>query len=189
MRYISPRKEMRNRRSNDRDNWLWVKVRLCGRCQDLHYQHGLKLTELIGMWEAQGRSCFKCSKALPNPCITTNAPGKGREAKIDHDHRICPKACHSCERCRRGLVCTACNTHPLALRTVGLFILPEEPETLSDWLEFLGPADRDRLRKALTLFPEQPVRRVSRRRSSDARVPREAPGATLFDLDAYRPPA
>ena len=177
-----PRKEGRIRRS-DRNNWTWLRPRRCRRCQDLRSHHGMTLTDLVGLREAQNRQCFKCSKALPNPrIIITGVRGKGREAKIDHDHLICPKTCHSCERCRRGLACQSCNTHSLALRTVGLFILPEEDEKLSDWLTFLGPEDRDRLRRALTLFPERPVRRVSRRR----RGQREAPGATLFDLDAFR---
>ena len=160
---------------------MWCRPRFCRRCFDLRNHHGLTLTDLIGIWEKQERRCFKCSKVLPDPrIIIAGVRGKGREAKIDHDHRICPKACHSCERCRRGLACQACNTHSLALRTVGLWVLPEETEKLVQWLEFLGPGDRDRLRQALTLFPEQPARRVSRQR------PTGKPDATLFDLDAFR---
>ena len=40
-------------------------------------------------------------------------------------------------------------------------------------------AERDRLRQALTLFPEQPVRRVSRRRPRDEHAPETV--APLFD--------
>jgi len=184
--WIWPRKDRRERHP-DRDNWQWARMRFCRRCQGLRNHHGLTLIELIGIWEAQDRKCFKCSKELPDPRImVTGIPGKGRQAQIDHDHRICPKASHSCERCRRGLVCIACNTHSLALRTVGLWVLPEAPAELVQWLEFLGPTDRDRLRQALILFPEQPIRRVRRPRSEP--VPQEA-GATLFDLDGYRLPA
>jgi hypothetical protein len=67
-----------------------------------------------------------------------------------------------------------------------MWVLPEESNNLARWLEFLGPEGRDRLRAGLTLFPEQPVRRVSRRTRLE-----NAPGevAALFDLDAYRTPA
>ena len=166
-----------------------MRLGVCLRCQGLRTCHRLKLIELIAIWEAQDRRCYKCAKELPNPrIIVGGARGKGREAKIDHDHKICPKGSHSCERCRRGLACNACNTHVLSMRTsksTGFWIPPDSTEDLRRWLEFIGPADRDRLRKALTLFPEQPARGVSRRKS---RAP-EGAGAALFDLDAYRPPA
>lgn len=68
-----------------------------------------------------------------------------------------------------------------------MWLLPEGDD-LTRWLEFLGPEDRDRLRKALTLFPEQPVRRVSGRRRDES-APGAAADAALFDLDAFRAPA
>jgi hypothetical protein len=106
--------------------------------------------------------------------------------RIDHDHKTCRKDRHSCERCRRGLACHSCNCHGLALRSSELGILPKDDAGLARWLEFLGPEGRDRLRTGLVQFPEQPVRRVSRRsRSGDA----SREGATLFDLDAFRAPA
>lgn len=138
------------------------------------------------MWESQNRQCLNCQRALPDPRIITSTRGGGRAAQIDHDHQICPKQGHSCEKCRRGLVCISCNTHPLALRTIGLWVLPEEPGKLRRWLEFIGPEDRDRLRAGLTQFPEQPARRAPRRRSRDEQA---GTIAALFDLDAYRPPA
>ena len=56
-------------------------------------------------------------------------------------------------------------------------VIPDSSDGLVRWLEFIGAGERDRLRQALTLFPEQPVHRVSRRRSS-------GPGEVipLFDL-------
>lgn len=135
----------------------------CRRCQDLRNHHGMMLTDLLAIWKAQDRQCFNCLKPLPDPRVITSVRGGGRAAQIDHDHLVCPKSSHSCEKCRRGLVCVSCNTHPLALRTVGLWVLPEESEKLRQWLEFVGPESRDRLRAGLTLFPERPVRKVPRR--------------------------
>jgi hypothetical protein len=153
----------------------------CRRCQELRNRHGLELTDLIAIWEAQGRSCYRCSAPLPDPrIIVAGVRGKGRDAKIDHDHKVCPKTGHSCERCRRGLACNACNTHGLALRTIGIFNLPQDSE-LAHWLEALGPGERDRLRKALTLFPEQPARRPSRQK------PRK--GAEVIPLFPLEEPA
>jgi len=162
--------------------WAWAKMSRCRRCQDLRNHHGMELADLIAIWEAQGRQCFKCSNPLPDPrIIVAGVRGRGREAKIDHDHRICPQASHSCSRCRRGLVCVRCNCHELSIRSGGWWVLPKGDD-LRGWLEFLGPEDRDRLRQALTLFPEQPVRRVSRRQSRGEREPGEV--IPLFDLGA-----
>jgi len=161
--------------------WGWAKMSRCRRCQELRNRHGLELTDLIAMWESQGRRCFRCLEALPDPRIMSPVRGRGRDAKIDHDHKVCPQKSHSCDRCRRGLACTACNTHALAIRTIGQFTLPQGGE-LVRWLEFLGPGDRDRLRQALTLFPEQPVRTASRRRSRHERAAGNV--IPLFDLDA-----
>ena len=164
-----------------RGRWYWIKSARCRRCQELRNRHGLELTDLIATWEKQGRQCFRCLKALEDPRIMSSVRGRGRDAKIDHDHKICPQKSHSCDRCRRGLACTACNTHALAIRTIGQFTLPQGDE-LARWLEFLGPAGRDRLRQALTLFPEQPVRTASRRRSQHERAAGNV--IPLFDLDA-----
>ena len=61
-------------------------------------------------------------------------------------------------------------------------VLPGSTDGLVRWLEFLGPKDRDLLRQALTLFPEQPVRRVSRGRSRGERGAGEV--IPLFGVDA-----
>ena len=183
-RYVFARKESRTGRA-DFGRFGWLRLGICRRCQDLRSHHSLKLIELIGIWEAQDRRCYKCSKQLPDPrVIIAGVRGKGREAKIDHDHRICPKQGHSCERCRRGLACNACNTHALSMRTAQSteFWIPPAGDDLYRWLEFVGPEDRDRLRQALTLFPEQPVRTASRRRARHERAAGNV--IPLFDLDA-----
>lgn len=178
-RYVFARKESRGGRS-DFGRYGWLRLGICRRCQDLRSHHSLKLIELIGIWEAQDRRCYKCSTPLPDPrIIVAGVRGKGREAKIDHDHKICPKKGHSCDRCRRGLACNACNTHTLAIRTIGSFGLPENTQDLRNWLESVGPTDRDRLRQALTLFPEQPVRKIPQRRSRE-----DADVIPLFDVSA-----
>jgi Recombination endonuclease VII len=133
--------------------WHWLRPGLCRRCQSLQSHHGMRLTDLIALWEAQGRRCYECSRSLPDPSVISNVRGGGREALIDHDHRTCPQTGHSCKKCRRGLVCVACNTHPLAMRTIGLWVLPEKDEDLDRWLKFLGQEDRARLQAALRDFP------------------------------------
>lgn len=63
-----------------------------------------------------------------------------------------------------------------------MWVPPKGDGDLARWLEFLGPADRDRLRQALTLFPEQPARRVPQRRPPARQVQGEV--IPLFGLDA-----
>lgn len=161
--------------------FCWNRHAECYRCYGLYNRHKLRLIELIALWEAQDRRCYHCSRMLADPRL---GEIKGESLRVDHDHNICPQAHHSCKRCRRGLACKSCNVNQLAIRTAGWCVLPQG-DSLAGWLEFLGPADRDRLRAGLTLFPEQPVRRVPRRRSEH--VPGEGTVASLFDLDAYRP--
>lgn len=166
--------------------WQWLKLHRCRRCQELRNRHGLELAELVAMWEAQDRRCFRypeCPRMLPDPRIITATRGGGRDAQIDHDHRICPQKSHSCERCRRGLACVACNTHSLSIRTTGLWVLPEKTKDLRLWLEFLGPEDRHRLRDVLGSFPDQPARSAPRRRSH-SETPSHLYAVPLFDLDA-----
>ena len=159
--------------------WRWMPGNDCERCQNLRAHHGLELAELVAIWETQGRRCYCCSKELCDPSVATTWR---RQAVIDHDHRICPQKNHSCERCRRGLACHGCNTHELGASTRRLMVIPDSSDGLVRWLEFIGPGERDRLRQALTLFPEQPVRRVSRRQSRGERGPGEV--IPLFDLGA-----
>ena len=179
LRYVLPKREQRAARV-DLGRWHWLRMGLCLRCQHLRSNHGLTLAGLLAIWESQDRRCYKCAKLLPDPrIIVAGVRGRGRAAKVDHDHTVCPKNGHSCDRCRRGLACNACNCHELAISArVGLWLLPQDGD-LGRWLEFLGPEDRDRLRAGLTLFPEQPVRKVPRRRS-----PGESNVVPLFDLGA-----
>lgn len=139
---------------SSRGNWQWVKMKFCRRCQSLYNHHGMTLAELISLWEEQDRSCYLCRKALSDPRFIRHIRAGGRNSHIDHNHKICPQQFHSCKKCRRGLACVSCNTHSLALRTVGFWMLPEEPVKVNRWLKFLGPEDRKRLRLALESFPE-----------------------------------
>jgi hypothetical protein len=172
MRYIHGQPDPRKR------YWFWTQRKLCGRCQNLQKDHGLELMDLITLWEGQDRRCYHCNKALGDPRVSRHGA-----AEIDHDHKICPQKKHSCERCRRGLACHDCNVLDLAVRSKGSWCLPSGDDLIR-WLEFLGPAGRDRLRKALTLFSEQPARGAPRRRASDEHAPEAI--APLFALDDYR---
>ena len=160
--------------------WTWSRQRGCRRCSTLRYRHHLELAEFIALWEAQGRRCYRypeCPRMLADPRTPVNGKQGTAgewEIRIDHDHRVCPRPRHSCDQCRRGLVCTLCNVHELSVRSVGFWLLPER-DGLRRWLEFLGPADRDRLRDAIGAFPDRPVRRVPRRQE-----PQEAAVIPLF---------
>lgn len=48
------------------------------------------------LWDAQEGRCYLCHDPLPGSPAT------------DHDHRCCPAGA-SCQICRRGLACNACN--------------------------------------------------------------------------------
>lgn len=125
------------------------------RCQNLLQHHGLELAELVAMWEAQDRRCYRypdCSRTLNDPRLDPENKARGQgKIVIDHDHQKCPKTFHSCKRCRRGLTCHNCNVKDLAITRRGLWTLPEDKE-LDRWLEFLGTDERDRLRDALDCF-------------------------------------
>lgn len=136
------------RRSNYNENhWGWNRDRTCNTCQNLHSCHGLYLTELVTIWEEQEHRCFRCCKILSDP----RDPVRQEKLNIDHDHTICPKMYHSCKRCRRGLACMRCNSYSLAIMTPeGFRMLPQNSDTLQEWLEFIGPDERERLYGALS---------------------------------------
>lgn len=147
--------------------WYWFRRTVCHRCRFLSDAHGLGLAELIAMWDAQNGRCYRCFRQLVDPRTPDHDGRKADSTRVDHDHRICPQEQHSCDRCRRGLACNICNTQDLSETSAGLRILPKGDD-LVRWLEFLGPADRDRLRQTLALFPEQPVRTRPRRQKPHA---------------------
>ena len=103
--------------------WRWTRGGQCLSCRHLMNRHQLKLTELIALWEAQNRRCYlypDCPKMLTDPRFSREGGGQSIDgtylSRIDHDHSICPAKKHSCENCRRGLVCQGCNTWRLAAR-------------------------------------------------------------------------
>lgn len=135
--------------------WCWSRKGICTRCENLYRQHGLELTELIALWEAQDCKCYRypeCSRMLVDPRIPVPR-GQGKIV-VDHDHTICPRAHHSCKLCRRGLACHLCNVQELSIVKRGMHLLPQG-ENLIRWLEFIGPEDRTRLKLALEFFPEE----------------------------------
>lgn len=50
----------------------------------------------------QGGCCAICGSIDPK--------SNGNTFHVDHDHSCCSKGCHACDRCRRGLLCSPCNT-------------------------------------------------------------------------------
>lgn len=65
------------------------------------YQAGADWDALFNaFWVAQDGKCYLCGTDLER-----DVP---QAVHLDHDHSCCPLA-RSCERCRRGLACQACN--------------------------------------------------------------------------------
>ncbi|AYN59130.1 endonuclease VII [Arthrobacter phage Yang] len=88
----------------------------CEPCKELHgrayrreYQrqyfvekvprHGWTPDEKRAAMDAVGWKCEICAAPFVTPS----------DAHVDHDHKCCPGA-YSCGKCRRGLLCSRCNT-------------------------------------------------------------------------------
>lgn len=54
-------------------------------------------------------------------CGSSEPGGSGGRFAIDHDHQCCP-AGRACDKCRRGLLCAACNTALERLETIPRFV-------------------------------------------------------------------
>ena len=65
-------------------------------------QYGITKEWYDQQLEAQGFVCDICKSADPKSSSGT--------FHIDHDHRCCGKSCKACDKCRRGLLCSVCNT-------------------------------------------------------------------------------
>ena len=52
--------------------------------------------------KAQGGCCAICGSSNPGNMYGT--------FHVDHNHSCCSKSCHACDKCRRGLLCSVCNT-------------------------------------------------------------------------------
>ncbi len=90
----------------------WRTRPLCARCNSLWIIHKMTLADLVRLWRSQGKRCFNCRKALPDPRVGS----RGGVTDIDHDHSIHPAERHSCPECRRGLACHGCNAGVLSRR-------------------------------------------------------------------------
>lgn len=82
--------------------------------QNLRGKHGLTIQQYETLLAAQGGGCAICG--------STNAGGRwGERFHVDHDHNCCPSR-KSCDKCRRGLLCSPCN--------VGLGAFADDPDRL-----------------------------------------------------------
>lgn len=129
--------------------WHWERTHTCGRCYALWVYHHLQLTDLVSMWKEQEKRCFQCNRFLADPRTANGRKSRDlngvQKIRIDHDHKICPQKDHSCEKCRRGLVCQSCNINELSERSYAFWPLPESDEEIRRWLDFIGPEERQRL--------------------------------------------
>lgn len=73
----------------------------------LKSSHGLTVQEFDEILQAQGGVCAICGQG--QLVVKAKAGGVRTQLSIDHDHRCCPRQ-KSCVKCRRGLLCTSCNT-------------------------------------------------------------------------------
>jgi hypothetical protein len=70
------------------------------RRDNLRSRHGLTEAELVVMMEAQDWKCLICTGILDL-----------KHYHIDHDHfKDCCGESRSCANCRRGILCSRCNT-------------------------------------------------------------------------------
>lgn len=75
-------------------------------------KHGMKLSDMVSIWEAQDKKCLTCSRDLIKP--------PDRCTHIDHDH--------STGRVR-GVLCRECN--------IALGILSENKETMKNLIKYI----------------------------------------------------
>lgn len=61
-------------------------------------RHGLTPEEWESLYQGQRGTCFLCLRPMTR-----------EDARIDHDHTVCPERAHSCLRCRRGMAHDRCN--------------------------------------------------------------------------------
>jgi hypothetical protein len=62
-------------------------------------KHGMTAESYSANLEEQGGHCALC------PATTS----KGERLGVDHDHNVCPGK-YACDKCRRGLLCSTCNS-------------------------------------------------------------------------------
>lgn len=89
----------------------------CSRCQNRR-RHGDNFRGHIGMTRAEFVLRWRKQKGMCLSCDDDLTPSG---AHIDHDHSCCSGS-SSCKKCRRGLLCRACN--------VSLGIMHEDPERI-----------------------------------------------------------
>ena len=66
----------------------------------LGFRHGMTLEDFGAMWVAQDGRCCYCERPLPEDT---------KKVHIDHDHSCTCGPKNTCQSCRRGLSCDACN--------------------------------------------------------------------------------
>ena len=71
-------------------------------CQRRFRQYGVTQEWYDTTLADQGGGCAICG--------STDPKNQWNTFHIDHDHSCCSKSCHACDNCRRGLLCSVCNT-------------------------------------------------------------------------------
>lgn len=76
-------------------------------CRRLHIERRFRNYGVTKEWydetlAAQGGGCAMCGSKDPKNDWNT--------FHVDHNHSCCSRGCHACDKCRRGLLCSTCNT-------------------------------------------------------------------------------
>jgi hypothetical protein len=76
-------------------------------CRRLHIERRFRQYGVTQEWydktlAEQGGRCAMCGSNDPQ--------NEWNTFHVDHDHSCCSKSCHACDNCRRGLLCSVCNT-------------------------------------------------------------------------------
>ncbi len=67
----------------------WSRLNECHRCRALRMHHNITWIERKELF-SHGCAIVGCER---------------EPTAIDHDHNVCPQETHSCEKCRRGVLC------------------------------------------------------------------------------------
>jgi hypothetical protein len=94
------------------------------------------------LFDLQGGLCAICGKHMEHPYL-------------DHNHKCCTVATTGCPKCRRGLLCSDCNTKLAALEKPGW--IDKARLYLDKWDTFFDTTTIQGVRKIATRFRVKPV--------------------------------
>lgn len=108
------------------------RVQAADRADKMFQVHGLRPADWARLFAEQDGRCCYCRRPLN--------PDGGRETAVDHDHSCSCGPRKSCDACRRGIACAACN------KIIGLaYEDPGRLEAIAASLRVLAAEARERI--------------------------------------------